>query len=121
LVLRGPQTAGELRINCERLHRFADISAVEAFLHELQSRHAGALVAELPRQPAARETRWASLLCGPVAPDALAQPAPEGVSPSDLPLGKLAALEANIARLGEEVETLKATVARLCGELGVKP
>lgn len=121
LVLRGPQTAGELRINCERLHRFADISAVEAFLHELESRRAGALVAELPRQPGAREARWASLLCGPVAADATAQRSPEGVAPADLPLGKLAALEANIARLGEEVETLKATVARLCGELGVKP
>ena len=66
LVLRGPQTAGELRINCERLHRFADISAVEGYLHELAARAAGPLVAELPRQPGARETRWASLLGGPL-------------------------------------------------------
>ena len=42
LMLRGPQTAGELRISCERLHSFADISAVEAFLEELAARPAGA-------------------------------------------------------------------------------
>src|SRR5574343_66652 len=41
LMLRGPQTAGELRINCERMHRFADISTVEGFLHELRDRAPG--------------------------------------------------------------------------------
>ena len=42
LMLRGPQTPGELRINCERLHRFADISSLEAYLAELAARSAGA-------------------------------------------------------------------------------
>ncbi len=64
LMLRGPQTAGELRLNCERLHRFADISAVEAFLEELAARPEGALVVELPRLPGSRENRWAHLLSG---------------------------------------------------------
>ena len=64
LMLRGPQTVGELRINCDRMHRFADTSAAEGFLHELASRPAGALVVELPRQPGARETRWTHLLSG---------------------------------------------------------
>ena len=64
LVLRGPQTAGELRLNSERLHRFSDISAVEGFLHELAERAAGSLVAELPRVPGTRETRWTQLLTG---------------------------------------------------------
>ena len=64
LMLRGPQTPGELRINCERLHRFADISAVEAFLQELAARPAGALVVQLARLPGARENRWAHLLAG---------------------------------------------------------
>src|SRR5574340_878173 len=73
LMLRGPQTAGELRIGSERLHRFADISAVEAFLHELAARPEGALVVELPRQPGARENRWAHLLSG--TPDIEASPA----------------------------------------------
>lgn len=58
LMLRGPQTAGELRINCERMHRFADISTVEGFLHELRDRSTGGLVEELPRQPGSRENRW---------------------------------------------------------------
>src|SRR5690242_17278449 len=64
LMLRGPQTAGELRINSDRLHRFADISAVEGYLHELAARPAGRLVAELPRAAGARETRWTHLLSG---------------------------------------------------------
>src|SRR4051812_1495035 len=67
LMLRGPQTVGELRINTERLHRFADPSAVEAFLHELSERAAGALVVEFPRHPGSRETRWAHLRSGPPA------------------------------------------------------
>ena len=69
LMLRGPQTAGELRINAERWYRFADISSVEGFLDELQERSeekGGALVLQLPRAPGAREQRWVHLLCGPV-------------------------------------------------------
>lgn len=56
LMLRGPQTAGELRINAERWYRFADISSVEGFLDELQERSAekgGPLVVQLPRAPGA--------------------------------------------------------------------
>src|SRR6516225_9137294 len=64
LMLRGPQTAGELRMNCERLHCFADIPAVEALLNELAERSDGALVAQLPRQPGSRENRWTHLLSG---------------------------------------------------------
>ena len=64
LFLRGAQTVGELRINAERLHRFGDLSAVQAFLEELAERPAGALVRELPRTPGSRETRWAHLLSG---------------------------------------------------------
>ena len=61
MMLRGAQTVGELRIHTDRLHKFADISSVEGFLHELAIRPAGALVVELPRLPGARETRWAHL------------------------------------------------------------
>ena len=74
LILRGPQTAAELRTNAERWHRFADTSSVEAFLEELQERSAdkgGPLVRLLPKAPGAREARWAQLLCGePVVPSA---------------------------------------------------
>ena len=65
LMLRGPLTVSELRANCERLHRFADLSSVEGFLEELAARPAekgGALVVKLPRAPGAREPRWAQLL-----------------------------------------------------------
>ena len=96
LMLRGPQTAGELRINCERLHHFSDISAVEGFLHELAAREAGALVVELPRQPGTRETRWAHLLSGPPAADTVVRMAAgEG---DVVTVSELAALRANVAR-----------------------
>jgi uncharacterized protein len=66
LMLRGPQTPGELRIACDRLHEFADLSSVEAYLEEMAARPSGALVVRLPKQPGAREHRWAHLLNGPV-------------------------------------------------------
>lgn len=117
LMLRGPQTPGELRINCERLHKFSDISSVETFLHELRDRAAGALVVELPRKPGARENRWAHLLSGiPDVEPASAAPATAG---NDVNLSELATLKANVARLDNEVAQLKATVAHLCSELGV--
>jgi len=120
LMLRGPQTAGELRIHTERLHRFSDISAVEGFLHELAARPAGALTVELARLPGTRETRWAQLLAGPVSADVAAEPRHEGSGDADpLAASEIAALKHNVAALQEELAALKATVARLCGELGV--
>jgi uncharacterized protein YceH (UPF0502 family) len=121
LMLRGPQTVGELRINCDRIHRFVDVSAVEGFLHELADRPAGALVTELPRQPGARETRWAHLLSGSVnVPADSAAPGRRAADVDDtVTVSELAALKANVAQLHDEVAALKATVARLCAELGV--
>ncbi len=115
LMLRGPQTAGELRIGCERMHRFADISAVEGFLHELAERPAGALVAELARQPGARENRWAHLLAGEPPPEP-AQTLPN----ADVSLGEVAALKANFARLEAEVHGLKRELGRIRAELGIE-
>jgi uncharacterized protein YceH (UPF0502 family) len=117
LMLRGPQTVSELRASTERLHRFADVSAVEGFLHELGSRPAGALVAELPRQPGTRETRWRHLLSGTPAADA----APGSVSGNDfLAVSEVAALKANLARLENELSALKAVIERICAELGIR-
>ncbi len=118
LMLRGPQTAGELRINSERLHRFADISAVEAFLQELAARTSGPLVVQLPRLPGARENRWAHLLSGAPEGEASAGEARRGEEPPSL--GEIAALKAHIAKLDSEVATLKALVARISGELGIR-
>lgn len=119
LMLRGAQTAGELRINCERLHPFTDISAVEAFLRELAERPEGALVMELPRQPGSRENRWAHLLSGtPVLQDSTPGVAPP--DPGGLAINELAVLRANVARLESEVSELKTLVAKLCSELGIR-
>jgi len=118
LMLRGPQTAGELRIACDRMHNFADISAVEGFLDEMAERPAGALVVKLARLPGARESRWAHLLSGTPAEDA-ASPAAVAGGSTDVSLGEVAALKANVARLEGEVAGLKALVARICSELGI--
>jgi hypothetical protein len=118
IMLRGPQTAGELRIHSERLHRFSDISAVEGFLEEMRSRATGALVVELPRQPGARETRWAHLLSG--AP-ALTDDAPAAPGNDRVSVGELAAMRASVAQLTAEVAQLRVLVERLTKELGLPP
>lgn len=102
LMLRGPQTAGELRLNCDRLHTFADISSVEAFLEELAAREAGALVQELPRAPGARENRWMHLL-GDAPPEA----APGGADTIGA-ASEIAQLKARIDALEIEMAALKA-------------
>jgi uncharacterized protein YceH (UPF0502 family) len=120
LFLRGPQTAGELRINSDRLHKFGDILAVEGFLRELAERSEGALVRELPKQAGARETRWVHLMSGePSLPAAVSAPS---VSGSDaVSVSELAAMKANIDQLQREVAELRETVARLGKELGISP
>jgi len=115
LMLRGPQTSAELRLNSERLHRFADISSVEGFLDELAAK-TPPMVVKLPRGPGEREARWAHLLCGEVAMPAVreAAAAAEGVS-----AGEIAALKAEQARLAAEVADLRTLVQRIAQELGV--
>jgi uncharacterized protein YceH (UPF0502 family) len=120
LMLRGPQTAGELRISCERLHSFSDISAVEGFLQELVARPAGALVMELPRLSGSRENRWAHLLSGaPTVEAPAAQRKADGGAGADVSLGEVAALKANVARLEAEIAAMRALLTRICTELGI--
>jgi uncharacterized protein YceH (UPF0502 family) len=122
LMLRGPQTAGELRINAERWHRFADISSVDAFLEELQDRSedkGGPLVVKLPRAPGAREQRWAHLLCGPVDTHALAAQA--GAPGATATEGEVIALTRRVAALESEVTALRTTLADVCQQLGLTP
>lgn len=121
LMLRGPQTAGELRIACERMHNFADISAVEGFLDELAERPAGALVTRLARLPGAREARWSHLLAGAPAETApaLQAAAAQPMANADLSHAELAALKANVARLESELAELRRSVARINSELGI--
>ena len=116
LMLRGPQTAAELRLNTERWYKFADISSVEGFLEELQDRSVekgGPLVIKLARAPGAREQRWAHLLCGPVDETQLAQSgSARGADGSPSNLARIEQLEAEVAQL-------KSTVLKLCTELGM--
>ena len=117
LMLRGPQTAGELRLNAERWYRFADISSVEGFLEELQDRSeakGGPLTVKLPRAPGAREQRWVHLLCGPVDMEAAATG-----SNASTGGGTVAGLTERVAHLEAELAQLQQTVRALCAELGV--
>lgn len=117
LMLRGPQTAAELRLNTERLHRFADISSVEAFLDELSDAQPP-LVVRLARRPGERESRWAHRLSG--EPAAGSAPAAGGDA-TDAPAGsEFEALKADHARLSAEVAELRAQVQRLARELGIE-
>jgi len=122
LMLRGPQTPGELRINSERLHRFADLGAVEAALQALAARteaDGGPLAVQLPKAPGSREHRWAHLLSGAV--EAAAPPRAGGeaeAAPPDLPAAEIATLKAQVARLAAETAELRALVERLYRNLG---
>ena len=114
LMLRGPQTSAELRLNCERLHRFADISSVEGFLDELAAK-AVPMVLKLARAAGEREARWVHLLCGEVAqPLARALAADDSVS-----AGELAAIKAEQTRLAAEVSELRQLVQKMAAELGI--
>jgi uncharacterized protein YceH (UPF0502 family) len=111
LMLRGAQTPGELRLNCERMHRFADISSVDAYLEELAARPRGALVVRLPKRPGSREHRWAQLLTGPVSAQVDAEYGPADAQPRAP--DEIAALQEELAALREEVAQLKEQVEHL--------
>ena len=109
LMLRGPQTVGELRTRSERLFTFDNLAEVDASLTALATRASGPLVAKLPRQPGTKESRYAHLLSGPVEVAATAMlPPPE---PATLAVraenDRLAKLEAEAASLRRELAELK--------------
>ena len=119
LMLRGPQTSAELRANCERLHRFADIAAVETVLEALADRFPPHAI-KLARAPGAREARWAHLLCGEVQ---MTAPRELAVSSDEDPVsvGELVALKFELSRQGAELSELRALVLRMAAELGIDP
>jgi uncharacterized protein YceH (UPF0502 family) len=119
LMLRGPQTPGEVRTNTERLHRFADLGAVETALQVLAGRagaDGGPLTVQLPRLPGSREQRWAHLLSGPVEVSA---PRAETAGGPAAPDAGIAELRAEVARLGAETAELRTLVERICRNLGL--
>ena len=112
LLLRGPQTVGELRTRCERMHPFADLAAVETVLQELAERQPP-LTAKLPRQPGRKEHRFAQLLAGApelptTEPAATAEAATLQVRAEN---ERLAALETEVARLRDEMRDLRRELA----------
>ena len=111
LLLRGPQTPGELRGRTERMHRFEEISDVLAGLQKLMEREPS-LAVMLPRQPGTKESRYAHLLSGPVEAAAAAPPAAPAYAtsysgdPADQD-ARVAQLEAAVAQLRSDFEELK--------------
>jgi uncharacterized protein YceH (UPF0502 family) len=123
LLLRGPQTPGELRGRTERLHRFDELTDVAAGLQKLMEREPP-LVAVLPRQPGTKESRYAHLLSGGVEslPAAHAEPAyarREGEQEAHQDSGheeRIAQLEATVAELRSEVAALRQKIDDLFGD-----
>jgi uncharacterized protein YceH (UPF0502 family) len=110
LLLRGPQTPGELRTHAARLAPLKDVSEVEAELEELMTRPDGPFVAKLPREPGRRESRYMQLFSGEAPPPsedaAGGSGRPDGIDAGSL-ADRVAALEAEVARLQQAIEALK--------------
>jgi uncharacterized protein YceH (UPF0502 family) len=125
LLLRGPQTPGELRSRADRLYSFDDLEAVQVTLERLAARvgagdgaasgavSTGPLAVMLPRQPGSRESRYAQLLGGPVEAEAALPMRRAGDAAGGL-AARVAELEAEVARLRAVVEGLEARL----GEAG---
>jgi uncharacterized protein YceH (UPF0502 family) len=108
LMLRGPQTLGELRGSASRLHDFASLEEVEQTLNELIARDSDPLVARLPRQPGQKDGRFAHLLSGEINLESLAES--ERVAPTSRRTGleeKVEALAAEVEKLKEQFEQFK--------------
>jgi hypothetical protein len=112
LLLRGPQTPGELRGRTERMHRFDQIADVLAGLQRLMEREPP-LAAILPRQPGTKESRYAHLLSGPL--ESIAIPAAAPASGADAPAheARIAQLEATVAELQQQVAALRQKIDNL--------
>ncbi|HWG72339.1 MAG TPA: DUF480 domain-containing protein [Steroidobacteraceae bacterium] len=112
LLLRGPQTPGELRARTARLCEFADAAAVEAALQALLSREDGPFIARLPRAAGARESRYAHLFSGnieSVEEPAAAEEAAPGVPTLSQRVGQL---EESVRQLQAQIDALMAPTVR---------
>lgn len=116
LLLRGPQTPGELKARTERLHPFADLGSVDEALDKLVHHEDGPFVEALPREPGRKEARWRELFSARSADDVVGVAAgdvarvtpPEGGSTADRSLTqRVAELEAEVARLGAVLDGLE--------------
>lgn len=115
LMLRGPQTVGELRGRTARLYEFKELTEVEATLEELIRHEQQPLVVRLPRQPGRKESRYAHLLSGPIEVEAQ-ESEPTMTRPEAARVAVRAENE-RIARLEAEVEALRREVTELRQQL----
>lgn len=109
LMLRGPQTPGELRSRTASLYNFEQLADVETTLQDLMNKDGEALVARLPRQPGTKESRYAHLLSGPVEAD-LSEPIQKpasGASTVRVSEDRIARLEAEVAQLKQELSEVR--------------
>lgn len=108
LMLRGPQTPGELRSRTAHLHNFESLTQVESTLQGLLGRESEPLIVKLPRQPGTKESRYAHLLAGEMKVEEVeAAPRPE---PATL---RVRAENERIAKLEEETASLRQELAEL--------
>jgi len=114
LLLRGPQTPGELRGRCERMHRFEEIADVLAGIQKLMEREPP-LSAMLPRQPGTKESRYAHLLSGPVESIAIPTAEASGSSEDSAQAERVAQLEVTVAELKLEIAELRSKIESLIG------
>ncbi|MGH8303811.1 MAG: YceH family protein [Steroidobacteraceae bacterium] len=110
LLLRGPQTPGELRSRASRMATFADASQIETALTSLQERESGPLVARLPREPGRRDSRYMHLFSGEAIPEIAAEGRAVETPPQER-AGE--SLEGRVARLETELELLRAELEEL--------
>lgn len=110
LILRGPQTTGELRTHAARLAPFTDATEIQRVLNELAAWEGEPLIARFPRQVGQREERYGHRLCGEIPGETtVAQPSPEPARIAVMAENeRIAALETRVAALGAELERLKA-------------
>jgi uncharacterized protein YceH (UPF0502 family) len=113
LLLRGPQTPGELRTHAARLAPLHDVSEVETELEELATRPDGPFVARLTREPGRRESRYMHLFSGEAPPFVEDEPRPSRAAPASAAgasadAERIATLEAAVAELRHELDLLKA-------------
>jgi hypothetical protein len=106
LMLRGPQTLGELKDRAARLHEFATLEDVDQTLNGLSAKEPDPLVTRLPRQAGQKEARFAHLLCGEINVEAMAE-----VEPARR--GSRAGESERVSALEHQVETLRADVTAL--------
>ena len=97
LLLRGPQTPGELRTRTNRMYEFADVAETEEILNQLSLREDGPFVVRLAREPGKRESRYMHLFSGDIAPATLDE---------DTTVGGTSALETRVAQLEQQVMAL---------------